>query len=49
MIGSRDGGQAILPVRIGQVVILMKRAAGRPKDLIEVEILAAVREEIESE
>jgi hypothetical protein len=24
----------------------MKRAAGRPKDLIEVEVLAALREEI---
>lgn len=28
-------------------LIAMKRAAGRPKDLIEVEILAAVRDEIE--
>lgn len=28
-------------------LILMKRTAARPKDLIEVEILAAVREEIE--
>jgi hypothetical protein len=27
--------------------IRMKRAAGRPKDLIEVEVLAAVRDEIE--
>lgn len=29
-------------------LIRMKRAAGRPKDLIEVEVLAAVREEIDS-
>lgn len=28
-------------------LLLMKRAAGRPKDLIEVEVLAALREEIE--
>ncbi|HLJ73290.1 MAG TPA: hypothetical protein VKU62_01800 [Thermoanaerobaculia bacterium] len=28
-------------------LIQMKRAAGRPKDLIEVEVLAAVRDEIE--
>jgi hypothetical protein len=28
-------------------LIRMKRAAGRPKDLIEVEVLAAVRDEIE--
>ena len=27
-------------------LLLMKRAAGRPKDLIEVEVLAAVREEL---
>jgi hypothetical protein len=27
-------------------LLLMKRAAGRPKDLIEVEVLAALREEI---
>jgi hypothetical protein len=26
-------------------LIRMKRAAGRPKDLIEVEVLAAVRDE----
>jgi hypothetical protein len=32
-----------------QELILMKRAAGRPKDLIEVEILSAVRDEIERE
>lgn len=28
-------------------LILMKRAAGRPKDLIEIEILGAVKDEIE--
>jgi hypothetical protein len=27
-------------------LIRMKRAAGRPKDLIEVEVLAAVRDEV---
>jgi len=30
-------------------LIKMKRAAGRPKDLIEVEVLSAVRDELESE
>ena len=30
-------------------LIRLKRAAGRPKDLVEVEILAALREEIERE
>ena len=29
-------------------LIRMKRAAGRPKDLIEVEVLAALRDEIDS-
>lgn len=29
-------------------VILMKRAAGQPKDLIEVEVLGALREELEA-
>lgn len=29
-------------------LIRMKRAAGRPKDLIEVEVLGAVRDEVES-
>jgi len=28
-------------------LILMKRAAGRPKDLVEIEILGAVRDELE--
>ena len=40
------GGVTVLVAAI-EDLILMKRAAGRPKDLIEVEILAAVREEIE--
>lgn len=30
-------------------LIRLKRAAGRPKDLVEVEILAALREEIEKD
>jgi hypothetical protein len=29
-------------------IMLMKRAAGRPKDLVELEILAKLREEIEA-
>jgi hypothetical protein len=29
-------------------LILMKRAAGRPKDLVELEILGALKEELES-
>ena len=40
------GGVTVLVAAI-EDLILMKRAAGRPKDLIEVEILTAVREEIE--
>ncbi|MBA3552766.1 MAG: hypothetical protein H0W27_07845 [Actinobacteria bacterium] len=37
-------------VRVAAVddLIRMKRAAGRPKDLIEVEVLGALRDEIES-
>lgn len=41
------GGVTVLVAAI-EDLILMKRAAGRPKDLIEVEVLAAVREELES-
>lgn len=35
-----------VPVASVDDMIRMKRAAGRPKDLIEVEVLAAVRDEI---
>ena len=38
------GGVDVLVASL-EDLILMKRAAGRPKDLIEVEVLAAVREE----
>lgn len=41
-------GVAVLAASIDDL-IRMKRAAGRPKDLIELEILGAVRDEIESE
>ncbi len=40
------GGATVLVAAI-EDLILMKRAAGRAKDLIEVEILSAVREELE--
>jgi hypothetical protein len=38
-----------LQVRVASLedIMLMKRAAGRPKDLIELEVLGALREEIE--
>ena len=39
------GGVTVLVAAI-EDLILMKRAAGRPKDLIEVEVLSAVREEL---
>lgn len=42
------GGVSVLVAAI-EDLLLMKRAAGRPKDLIEVEVLAAVREEIEKQ
>lgn len=49
MRGAKE--MSIGPVRVFvaalEDVIQMKRAAGRPKDLVEVEILAALREEIE--
>ena len=38
------GGVTVLVAALEEL-ILMKRAAGRPKDLIEVEILSAVRDE----
>lgn len=40
------GGMKVAVASI-EDLMLMKRAAGRPKDLIEVEVLAALREEIE--
>jgi hypothetical protein len=40
------GGVAVLVAAI-EDLILMKRAVARPKDLVEVEILSAVREELE--
>ena len=40
------GGVTVLVAAI-EDLIAMKRAAGRPKDLIEVEVLSAVREELE--
>jgi hypothetical protein len=40
-------GELTISVAAIEDLILMKRAAGRPKDLIEVEILAAVKEELE--
>ena len=44
---SMDVGGVTVLVASLEDLIQMKRAAGRPKDLIEVEILSAVREEIE--
>lgn len=44
-----DVGGTIVSVAALPDLIAMKRAAGRPKDLIEVEILSAVRDEIERE
>jgi predicted nucleotidyltransferase len=41
-----DIGQLTVPVAALEDLILMKRAAGRPKDMVEVEILSAVRDEI---
>jgi hypothetical protein len=40
------GGQEVLVASVDDL-IRMKRAAGRPKDLIEVEVLGALRDEIE--
>lgn len=41
----------LLPIKVASIddLIKMKLAAGRPKDLIEVEVLGALREEIEDE
>ena len=44
-----DVGGVTVHVAAIEDLILMKRAAARPKDLIEVEILAAVKEELEKE
>jgi len=44
-----DVGGVTAAVAAIEDLILMKRAAGRPKDLIEVEVLAAVREELGNE
>jgi hypothetical protein len=41
-------GFSVLVADLGDL-IRMKRAAGRPKDLIEVEVLEAVRNEVEAE
>ena len=42
-----DVGNLTVLVASLEDLIQMKRVAGRPKDLIEVEVLAAVREELE--
>lgn len=42
-----DLGKLEVLVAALEDLLLMKRASGRPKDLIEAEILAAVREEID--
>jgi len=44
---SMDLGDLSAPVAAIEELILMKRASARPKDLVEVQILAAVRDEIE--
>lgn len=42
-----DLGGVRVPVAALEDLMRMKRAAGRPKDLIELEVLAALRDEIE--
>ena len=44
---EQDLGGLTIKVASIDALIQMKRAAGRPKDLIEVEVLAALREEID--
>lgn len=53
--GYEDLARRAIPVRLGDItvpvctlddLIAMKRAAARPKDLIEVEVLAALRDEL---
>ena len=46
---SMDLGDLSVPVAAIEDLILMKRASARPKDLVEVQILAAVRDEIDRE
>jgi hypothetical protein len=46
---TMDVGGVKVQVAAIEDLIRMKRAAGRPKDLIEVEVLAAVREELDRE
>jgi hypothetical protein len=47
--GSTEMAVGSVRVQVASVhdLIRLKRAAGRPKDLVEIEILAALREEIE--
>jgi hypothetical protein len=45
--GELDLGGLTLRVASIDALIQMKRAAGRPKDLIEVEVLAALRDEVD--
>jgi len=56
--GFPDLARSATPTDLGGVTVLvaavddlirMKRAAGRPKDLIEVEVLGALRDELEEE
>lgn len=42
------GGDLVVPVCHLEDLIRMKRASGRPKDRIEVEVLGAVREELDA-
>lgn len=42
------GGGLVVPVASLDDLIRMKRAAGRPKDRVELEILGALRDEIEA-
>ena len=46
---AMDVGGVTVQVAAIEDLIAMKRAAGRPKDLIEVEVLAAVKEELEKD
>ena len=47
--GARTwGGGLEVKVAVLEDIMVMKKAAGRPKDLIELEILGKLREEIEA-